>query len=355
MQKIRQYLLGGAALALLLKWKQMSNSSRQPADSKQNILKRLLIGADNYQRRHKYLGFPYAVIKKYGDDEAGYQAALITYYGFWSLFPLLLVATTVLQIILKNNTALQDRILGSLEQYFPSFGNQLQGHIHTMHRSGLLLIVGIILTLYGARGGAIALQHALNRVWQVEKVRLPGFPKNILISMAIIIFGGIGVVGAAGLSSYASALDHIWYLRFLPLLISLIILIGAFWLVFKLAVSRHISRRDLLLSAVWTAIGIEILQAVGGYLVTHELKQLSTLYGTFAIVLGLLFWIYLQAQVMLYAVEITVVRKMALWPRALVAANGLTEGDKLAYTLQAKKERFQMPEEIDVSFRPSGR
>lgn len=331
-------------------------NKEQPADkakSGQNKLKRLLAGADNFQRRHKFVGFPYAVVKKYGEDEAGYQAALITYYGFWSLFPLLLVTTTVLQIVLKNNSGLRDRILDNLAQYFPSLGNQLQSQLHGLHKSGLLLFIGIILTLYGARGGAVAVQHALNRVWQVERVRRPGFPKNIIISLAVIIFGGLGVLVAAALSSYASGLGHIWYLRFLPILVSLVLLWAIFWLVFKLSVSKPLKRGELMRSAIWAAIGFEILQVAGGFILTHELKNLSTLYGTFAVVLGLLFWIYLQAQVMLYAVEVTVVRSLGLWPRALMADNGLTAADKKAFALQARKERFQEPERIDVSFNKS--
>ena len=52
------------------------------------LVNRVIAWADRMQRQHAVLGFPYAVVKKYGDDEGGRQAALITYHGFLSIFPL---------------------------------------------------------------------------------------------------------------------------------------------------------------------------------------------------------------------------------------------------------------------------
>jgi uncharacterized BrkB/YihY/UPF0761 family membrane protein len=91
------------------------------------------------------------------------------------------------------------------------------------------------------------------------------------------------------------------------------------------------------------------LQEVGGYLLTHELKNLDNLYGTFALVLGLLFWIYLQAQIVLYALEIETVRLFKLWPRSLVEDN-LTDADKRALTLYARRNRLSQKERVDTVF-----
>jgi hypothetical protein len=60
------------------------------SDGLSGLVNRVIAWADGMQRRHGVLGFPYAVVKKYGDDAGGRQAALITYYGFLSNFPLLL-------------------------------------------------------------------------------------------------------------------------------------------------------------------------------------------------------------------------------------------------------------------------
>ena len=62
-----------------------------------------------------------------------------------------------------------------------------------------------------------------------------------------------------------------------------------------------------------------VLQAVGGFLVVHYLRHTSQVYGKlFAIVLGLLFWLYLGARLALYAAEVNVVAARQLWPRSLL-------------------------------------
>src|SRR5689334_13069549 len=135
------------------------------AQAKAAGAKRLILWLDGWQRRHALAGFAYAVIKKYGDDEAGNRAAIITYYGFLSLFPLLLVLTSVLQLLFRSESHFRQRILTDLDQYFPVVGNQLQSNIHSPHKAGLTLIIGILITLYGARGGAVAFSNSLNHIW----------------------------------------------------------------------------------------------------------------------------------------------------------------------------------------------
>jgi hypothetical protein len=90
-----------------------------------------------------------------------------------------------------------------------------------------------------------------------------------------------------------------------------------------------------------------ILQSVGGYLVAHQLNNLEDLYSTFALVLGLLFWLYLQTQLLLYAMEIDSVRVLKLWPRALDNKNR-TEADKTAYRLYAQRNSWHPDDEIEV-------
>jgi hypothetical protein len=74
---------------------------------------RLLRRADRQHQRRAWVAFPYAVIKKFGDDQAGNLAALIAYFGFLSLFPLMLVLVTLLGMLLHNNPELQDAIQAS--------------------------------------------------------------------------------------------------------------------------------------------------------------------------------------------------------------------------------------------------
>ena len=98
---------------------------------------------------------------------------------------------------------------------------------------------------------------------------------------------------------------------------NLIILFGVPLFIIRVALAKKKSIRDLWVGALVAAGSIVVLQSVGGYLVTHELKHLDSLYGTFAVVLGLFFWLYLQAQIIVRAMEIDTVRILKLWPRSL--------------------------------------
>ncbi len=81
------------------------------SDGVSGLVNRIIRWADRLQRRHGVLGFPYTVVKKYGDDErAGGRAALITCYGFLSIFPLPLLGVAVLSRVLALLAREQERI-----------------------------------------------------------------------------------------------------------------------------------------------------------------------------------------------------------------------------------------------------
>jgi membrane protein len=313
-----------------------------------NSIQKLLKKIDNFQRSHTVVGFPYAVVKKYGEDHGGYQSALITYYGLLSLFPLLIVFTAVTQLVLKNDPALQARISHSVAQYFPIVGNQLQKGVHSPSKTGLALAISLLITLYGARGGASALQYAISSLWHVPKVEHPPFLKNMLRSFGIIFGGGLGLVGAAVISGYTNILGRGPGIRVLASLISVLILWVTFAILFKLAIAGNKSFKNVAVGSGIAAIGIQILQTLGGVILGHQLKGLDSAYGTFALVIGLLFWIYLQAQVILYAVEVDVVRAYKLFPRSL--QEPLTAADKLALSQNAQAQTQYKYQSVDVSF-----
>lgn len=293
-----------------------------------NIIQKFIHKIDTTQRKHRFSAFIYGVIKKYGEDEAGYQAALLTYYGFLALFPLLLVLTTVVGSIAGSHSALQAKIIHSTTAYFPMLGNQLSDHVHSLHRSGLALLIGIVLTMYGARGVADVFRHGVNSIWRVPRKKRDTFPKSLFKSMGIIIFGGLGFSSASLIASYTSAVSgHSIAFQAFSVGVNLFILFWLFLLLLKLSLPGHVSIKETRSGAASAAIGLVILQSFGSYLLARELKNLDALYSYFAIALGLLFWIYLQAQMLYYSIEIAAVRAHNLWPRSLSGTN-LTEADK---------------------------
>ncbi len=313
-----------------------------------NIIERFIDKVDSFQRRHKALGFPLAVIRKYGDDQAGQQAALLAYYGFLAIFPLLLVLTTILKLLVRQDDSLRTRIIDGATAYFPLVGNDLQQSVHGIGSTGIALVIGLAFALFGARGVADALRNGINHIWQIPYVRRSGFPHNILKSFLSMGIGGVGLVLAPLINGYAvSVAGHGVFIRIVTLLLSAGILFGVFLLLVRIALPDKVKSRQLLPAAALASVGMMVLQLSGGYLLTHQLKHQSSLYGTFAIVLGLLYWLYLQALVFYYAIETASVRALRLWPRALNQQQ-LTKADRRAYKLYAQRNRFHKKEKVEV-------
>src|SRR5580658_3012466 len=325
----------------------MTGSADKPAGSgkRRGKLARLMERADRLQQRHRVLAVPIPTWKKFSDDSAGNLAALIAYYAFASIFPLMLVAITILDIVGKHNASLRSAL-----KNYPVIGPQLQSSVsHGLTKTGLALVIGVLLTVYGARGVATAMQNAMNTVWAVPQFRRPKMPWSLLRSLGLIAVIGPGVLATITLSSLAGGTGHLGgaLARVLAILISLVLNVGLFWLGFRLATAREVPTRDLRLSAILAAIAWQLLQLLGGYFLGHQLKTNSA-YGTFGVVLGLLAWFYLQAEITLYVVELNVVRVRQLWPRSLNPPP-LTDADMRAYQLYADGGRHRADVEVAVS------
>src|SRR5690349_11776063 len=116
---------------------------------------------DRFQQKRTWAGFPVAVVYKYADDQGGYLAALITYYGFLSVFPLLLLGWSILGLVLQGDDELRVRIVDSALRQFPVVGDQLTDP-HGLKGSGLAVAIALVGSVYGALGVAQAVQHAMN-------------------------------------------------------------------------------------------------------------------------------------------------------------------------------------------------
>lgn len=311
----------------------------------QTVIRRL----DQFQQKHPVIAFPYAVIKKFGDDTGGYQAALITYYGFLSLFPLILVALMVLQLLFENNASLRADVIANVGDFFPVLGNELENNIHSNNKSGWALVAAILITLYGTRGGADALRFALDNMWQIPRHKRAGFPKNILRSFGVIGCAAAGFGAAVAVSSATSVLGHALWVKILLNIAGVVVISAVLVAVFRIATSRKIAIKDMVVGTVFGAVIIQLLLTFGGLLLKHYLKGMDSLYGTFAIVLGLLFWIYLLAQVLVYSIEIDTVRTLKLWPRS-ITPECHTDADRKAYDLYAKSARHIPEEKVFVAF-----
>jgi hypothetical protein len=193
----------------------------------------------------------------------------------------------------------------------------------------LPLAFGIVLLLLGARGVAGAMQTALCEIWGIPREERPGFPMSQVWAIALMLTVGIGFIATTFLSGLAGGTGHLIGgagAHVGAVVVSLIVNVGMFWLGFRLATMFKVPWRELRTGAVIAAACWQVLQVVGGYVVSHQLQRSSELYGTFGIVLGLLAWLFLQAEVTIYAAEADVVLGRGLWPRSILPAKKSSAG-----------------------------
>jgi membrane protein len=305
---------------------------------------------DRLQRRRRPLAFSVAVLKKYGEDQGGQLAALMSYYGFLSMFPLLLVFVTILGFVLEGNPALKEQIVKGTLGKFPLIGDQLEHH--SLSGSGAALAVGLVLTLLGSLAITNVVQFALNRMWGVPYRRQPDFFMSRLRGLRLLaILGALAVLSSVA-GGFVGASEHgavgAWQL-IAGTLVSLLVNCALFAAAFHTLTAARIAWRDHLPGVALAAVLFTALQYFGGLYISHELKHNGPLYGSFALVLGLLAWLYLCAHATLLAVEVNVVRAQRLWPRTMFG-EGLLEADKRAFTTAAHVQERSASERIDVRF-----
>jgi len=253
---------------------------------------------DRFQQRHAVLGFPWAVVQKFGDDQAGSKAALMAYYGLFALFPLLLLLATILGFALSGDPALRESLIDSALGNLPVIGDQIRSDVHPLEGNTTALIIGLAGTIYGSLGIGFASQNAMNKVWNIPYVRWPGF----------------------------------WgrYAR-------------------KVLTAEPLRAREVAVGAILATVFWEALQLAGTWYVTRGLRHAGPTYGFFAVVITLLSWLYLGSQLTLWAAEINVVLRYRLWPRSLMRPP-LTAADKLMLVRLAEMEVRRPEQQIITSF-----
>src|SRR6478735_1389269 len=148
---------------------------------------------DDFQQRHRALGFPLAVAYKFIDDQGNYLAATVTYYAFISIFPLLLIASSVLGFLLQGNADLRQEVLTSALSQFPIVGTQL-GAPQGLQGSASAVVVGVIAALYGVLGLGQAAQNAVNVAWAVPRNSRLNPLVSRLRSFVLLILAGVTVL-----------------------------------------------------------------------------------------------------------------------------------------------------------------
>jgi YihY family inner membrane protein len=304
---------------------------------------------DHLQQRSSRLSFPAAVIKKFGDDGAGQLAALIAYYGFVSLFPLLLLLVTVLGFVLEGNPKTQADVVNSTLGQFPIIGQQLQSNIGSLKGSAGGLVIGVLGLLLGGLGIVGATQNAFQQVWHIPRKRRPNFLTWRLRGLGLLAVLGILLIVSTVAAGYVTAQTAGAIAIVGGVLLALVVNLLLFFAAFRFLSPEEIPTKDLIPGVIFAAVLWQTLQYIGGYYVAHVVRRAQATSGLFAFVLGLLAWLYLGGQVTLIAAEINVVRARRLWPRSFFS-QPLLDADKRALTSSAETEERVQEENVEVNF-----
>ncbi|HST65300.1 MAG TPA: YihY/virulence factor BrkB family protein, partial [Mycobacteriales bacterium] len=305
-------------------------------------------------------GYPLAVAYKFFDDQGNFLTAMITYYAFLSVFPLLLLLISILGYALHNDPALQDRVLDSALSRLPVIGQQLADNVQSLRGNTVAVLVGALGGLYGSLGVVQAAQNAFNKVWAVPRNSRPNPIMARVLSLSMLLVLGIGLILSTILSALSAVAGRIGDsqidtgLRVVLAVAAVLLNAALLAFAFRLLTARSVSPRRLLPGALIAAVIWQVLQVFGTYYFGHTLRNSTATYGLFGVVLGLLVWLYLSALAVVLGAEVNAVLAGRLWPRSLLTPFTddvhLTHGDRKAYASYAQTERHKGFETVEVEF-----
>ncbi len=310
---------------------------------------RWMMGAvDGWQRRTRWAGVAYGVVKKFGDDNANLLVVALAWYGFTAIFPLLLVVVTLLGFI--GAQSLGHGIIQTLHE-FPVVGSSFNPASHNaLHGSTFGLIIGLIGLLYGAQGVTQTAQQAMATIWHIPQYERTGFLPRLGRSLAgLVTIGGAFVINAF-VTAYATGGTSSYAVR-IPILIGLLIInAGLYFATFTLLTAKVIGPRGLLPGAIAGAVAFTALITIGTGLITHQLKNASATYGAFGSVIGIVAFLLLLAKLSLYAAELNPVLARRLYPRALPLGGEPTDADRRVLASLVHAEQRRDDQVIGVGF-----
>jgi YihY family inner membrane protein len=314
-----------------------------------NPVERAIRRVDATQQRHTPTAFVFAVVKKYGDDNGGVLASNLAYSAFVSIFPLLLILTTILGLAAAFNPSVRTDVLNAVAGQVPLIGKTLTGNVTELKRSSVIgLIVGLLGLIWGATGLAQAGLFTMEQVWNLPGPARPGFvPRLGRAGLFLCLLCG-GVVATTGLASLSTYLHDGLAFKVPVEVVTAAFNAGMYLGAFRALTPKGVPTRSLLPGAVSGGVLWTVLQVLGTYLVHHFLHS-DSIYGVFATVLGLLAWIYLAVQITVYSAEINVVLSRRLWPRSIVQPP-LTEADRASMALQALQNQRRPEQHVEVTF-----
>lgn len=232
------------------------------------------------------------------------NAAVLTYYGFLSIFPLFMVATAVLALVLRGNERLKQEILDTAVAQIPVLGSQIQDQAGELSGDWITLIIGLGIALWAATRAFAGVQMASDDAWEIHVDGRDNLAIKRLKALLGIVIIGSGVIAGTAVSSIASVANLPFASRILLVLGTLAINTAVAAATMRVLTTAEVAWSMVWPGAVLAGVSFTVLQILGVTIVTRFLASASDTAGVFAGVFALMAWINLHAMASLAGIEL---------------------------------------------------
>ena len=257
------------------------------------------------------------MVKKFGDDNGGTLVTNLAYTAFGSVFVLLLLLVTILGLVLSSHPALEKQVLHSTFGQFPIIGTDLQKNIKALHRNSVIsLVIGSSACCGAHWAWPRTAFSPCHRSGTCPGPDRPNYLKRLGRSVSFLLVLALGLATSTFLAAGVPAVHGgSMVLAVAGGFASAIVNFGLYLFAFDVLTPAKIPLRQLVPGAAVAGWAGPSCRLSAGFVVGHYLKNDSSVYGLFGIVLGLFAWIYLISELTVYAAELNVVLARHLWPR----------------------------------------
>jgi membrane protein len=322
----------------------------QRTPARPDVPTRVLNRLDEVQRRHRWLGFGYAVVRKYLDDDGSREAALLTYYGFLSLFPVLLLGVGAVSLVLAGHPDQREQVVAAIVP--PTLLPGVQNAVDTMPTGYAPLVAGVIGLVLSGVGVVLSAHRTLNHVAAVPFARRVGIARRYVRAVAALAVVLAAAVSAGTLTIAAGHLSApAWLSWFGSWAGAWAVTCTALCTVTRLLLERPAPLRQLWPAAVPGAVAATLALRLGASVMPRLARRAGLVYGAFAVAAAAFTLLYLLSVVLVATAEAAAVRTGRLWPRALDPGRP-TDADVRARALLVRELERTAGERVD--YRPPG-
>lgn len=235
---------------------------------------------------------------------SGRNASVLAFFGFLSIFPLMLAATTILGFVLEGNEELQQRIIDGALADIPVLGLQLQNDPASLTGNWWALIIGLGGALWASTKAFVALQGGLDDIWEVHVDHRDAMPKQRGKALLGLLFIGAAQIGTVAITTVVNAAGLSDAGRIALLVATALINMAVLAAMYRFLTAAEPTWRDVWPGAVTAGIAFAVLQYFGTAIVDQITTNADDTYGQFALVLGLVTWLGFLAIASLMSAEL---------------------------------------------------